>query len=165
MTLTGIALSNLTHRPWRTGLTLLGVALAIAAYVALVGLTRGIENTLLEGFASRGTDVVMTEAGAADILSSVVPEGLAAEVAEVEGVRAAAPETGQPQAAPGQPGGQVYHSGTVLDPLPQGAPDMVRIASVQGGIQRGWINTVSDMIEHEPDDAIKVVKSWLAEGA
>ncbi len=95
MTLTGIALSNLTHRPWRTGLTLLGVALAIAAYVALVGLTRGIENTLLEGFASRGTDVVMTEAGAADILSSVVPEGLAAEVAEVEGVRAAAPEMGR----------------------------------------------------------------------
>jgi putative ABC transport system permease protein len=95
VTLTGIALSNLTHRPWRTGLTLLGVALAIAAYVALVGLTRGIENTLLEGFASRGTDVVMTEAGAADILSSVVPEGLAAEVAEVEGVRAAAPEMGR----------------------------------------------------------------------
>ncbi|MAM63118.1 ABC transporter permease [Maritimibacter sp. UBA3975] len=95
MTLTGIALRNLTHRPWRTGLTLLGVALAIAAYVALVGLTRGIENTLLEGFSSRGTDVVMTEAGAADILSSVVPESLAAEVAQVEGVQAAAPEMGR----------------------------------------------------------------------
>jgi len=76
----------------------------------------------------------------------------------------AAPDVRQPQQA-GQPGAQVYHTGTVLDPLPQGAQDMVRIASVQGGIQRGWINTVSDMIEHEPDDAIKVIKSWLAEGA
>lgn len=95
MTLTGMALRNLTHRPWRTGLTLLGVMLAIAAYVALVGLARGIEGTLLEGFETRGTDVVLTEAGAADILSSVIPEALAADVATVEGVAAAAPELGR----------------------------------------------------------------------
>lgn len=95
MTLTGIAALNLTHRPWRTGLTLLGVVLAIAAYVALLGLVKGIEGTLVESFSSRGTDVVLTEAGAADVLSSVVPEGLVDEVAQVEGVAAAAPELGR----------------------------------------------------------------------
>lgn len=95
MTLTGIAALNLTHRPWRTGLTLLGVVLAIAAYVALLGLVEGIEGTLVESFSSRGTDVVLTEAGAADVLSSVVPVGLVDEVAQVEGVAAAAPELGR----------------------------------------------------------------------
>lgn len=95
MTLTGIAALNLTQRPWRTGLTLLGVVLAIAAYVALLGLVKGIEGTLVESFSSRGTDVVMTEAGAADVLSSVVPVELADEVAQVEGVAAAAPELGR----------------------------------------------------------------------
>ncbi|EAQ13207.1 MULTISPECIES: ABC transporter permease [Maritimibacter] len=95
MTLTGIAALNLTHRPWRTGLTLLGVVLAIAAYVALLGLVKGIEGTLVESFSSRGTDVVLTEAGAADVLSSVVPVGLVDEVAQVEGVAAAAPELGR----------------------------------------------------------------------
>lgn len=95
MTLTGIAALNLSHRPWRTGLTLLGVVLAIAAYVALIGLVRGIENTLMESFTSRGTDVVLTEAGASDVLSSVLPDTLAADVATVEGVRAAAPELGR----------------------------------------------------------------------
>ncbi|APZ50458.1 flagellar assembly protein FliH (plasmid) [Salipiger abyssi] len=59
----------------------------------------------------------------------------------------------------------VYHSGTVLDPLPPGSEnDMIPVASVEGGVQRGWINTVSGLIEREPDDAIKVVRAWLAEG-
>lgn len=64
-------------------------------------------------------------------------------------------------------GGQhsVHHTGTVLDPLPHGQDDLMHIASVEGGVQRGWISTVSDMIEREPEDALKVVKSWLAEGA
>ncbi|MCT4369505.1 flagellar M-ring protein FliF [Yangia mangrovi] len=56
------------------------------------------------------------------------------------------------------------HSGTVLDPLPEGSAEMVSFASVQGGVQRGWINTVGQLIEDEPEDAIKVLKGWLAEG-
>lgn len=95
MTLTGIAARNLAHRPWRSGLTLMGVVLAIAAYVALVGLVRGIETTLLENFSSRNADVILTEAGAADILSSVVPVEVAREVAAVEGVAMADPELGR----------------------------------------------------------------------
>jgi flagellar M-ring protein FliF len=48
---------------------------------------------------------------------------------------------------------------------PQGRDDdLVSVGAVQGGIQRGWINSVSELIQREPDDALKVVKSWLAEG-
>lgn len=60
------------------------------------------------------------------------------------------------------------HTGTILDPLPAGtpgAPEMVRLASVSGGVHRSWIKAVSDLIEAEPDDSLKVVKSWLAEKA
>lgn len=95
MTLAGLGMRNLAHRPWRTGLTLLGVVLAIAAYVALVGLVRGVEGTLLENFETRGADVVMTEAGAADVLSSVVPDHLAPEIAALPGVADASPEMGR----------------------------------------------------------------------
>lgn len=95
MTLFSIAVLNLVHRPWRSFLTLLGVVLAIAAYVALAGLVRGIEGTLVENFSLRGTDVIMTEGGAEDILSSVVPEKLADDVAAVPGVAAAVVEMGR----------------------------------------------------------------------
>ncbi|GGG67807.1 flagellar M-ring protein [Salipiger pallidus] len=59
----------------------------------------------------------------------------------------------------------VYQDGTVLDPLPRDEDDTIALASVQGGVQRGWINTVGTLIENEPDDAIKVVRGWLAEGS
>lgn len=95
MTLSGIAARNLAHRPWRTGLTFLGVVLAIAAYVALVGLVRGIEGTLLANFETRGADVILTEAGAADMLSSVVPVDVVGAVRAVEGVADASPELGR----------------------------------------------------------------------
>ncbi|MBY6006445.1 flagellar M-ring protein FliF [Salipiger bermudensis] len=58
----------------------------------------------------------------------------------------------------------VYQTGTVLDPLPPGADEMVELAAVQGGVPRGLINTVSELIEREPEGAITVVRSWLAEG-
>ncbi|MGR3321919.1 MAG: flagellar basal-body MS-ring/collar protein FliF [Pseudooceanicola sp.] len=72
---------------------------------------------------------------------------------------------GGQQTPPAMPDPSVYRSGTVLDPLPDGPGEVVRLASVQGGIQKGFISSVSDMIEREPEDALKVVKSWLAEGA
>jgi putative ABC transport system permease protein len=95
MTLVSMALLNLVHRPWRSGLSVGGVVLAIAAYVALVGLVVGIEGTLVDGFTTRGADLVLSEAGADDILSSVVPDGLSAEILGVPGVVEAAPELGR----------------------------------------------------------------------
>ncbi|WP_163851561.1 flagellar basal-body MS-ring/collar protein FliF [Pseudooceanicola aestuarii] len=55
------------------------------------------------------------------------------------------------------------HSGDILDPLPQGAEELVTLATVQGGVQRGWIKAVGELIEHDSEDSLKVVKSWLAE--
>jgi len=68
------------------------------------------------------------------------------------------------QAVTAQQAGGV--SGTVLDAADRAGPDdIVTIGAVQGGVHRGWINTVSGLIESQPDDSLKVVKTWLAEGA
>ena len=56
-------------------------------------------------------------------------------------------------------------SGTVLEPMTEGGPnDFVTFGAVSGGVHRGWINTVTNLIETQPDDSLKVVKTWLAEG-
>jgi len=88
----GLAWRNLTGRPVRSLGTIVGVALAVASFVALIGLARGVAASLDNAWNSRGTDVVITETGAADLVSSILPETLEAEVAALPGVEAAAAE-------------------------------------------------------------------------
>ena len=69
----------------------------------------------------------------------------------------------QPRPRRAQQSGGV--SGTVLEPMGSAGPDdIINIGAVHGGIHKGWINTVSGLIESQPDDSLKVVKTWLAEG-
>lgn len=56
----------------------------------------------------------------------------------------------------------VVHSGTITPPH-GGSQELVRLASVEGAVQRGWIDTVSRTIEAQPEESLRVVKSWLAE--
>ena len=44
----------------RTGLTLAGISIGIAAVVALVGMSRGFEKSWEVGLKARGTDVVVS---------------------------------------------------------------------------------------------------------
>jgi len=54
---------GLTRRPVRTGLTIVGIAVGIAAVVALVGMSRGFETSWQTGMKSRGTDIVVSNMG------------------------------------------------------------------------------------------------------
>jgi len=56
---------GLTRRPVRTGLTIIGISIGIAAVVALVGMSRGFETSWAAGMKSRGTDVVVSNMGSA----------------------------------------------------------------------------------------------------
>lgn len=76
---------------------------------------------------------------------------------------AVAGQAGQRRQPGAQQGAGRLHTGDILDPLPAGAEELVTLATVQGGVQRGWIKTVGELIEHEPDDSLKVVKAWLSE--
>src|SRR3989440_12804001 len=59
MTFFHIVTSGLQRRPIRTGLTLLGIAVGIAAVVALIGLSRGLVASWTAGMKSRGTEIVV----------------------------------------------------------------------------------------------------------
>src|SRR5712671_2828867 len=65
MTFLTIVTHGLMRRPVRTGLTLVGISIGIAAVVALVGISRGFETSWETGMKSRGTDVVVSNMGSA----------------------------------------------------------------------------------------------------
>jgi len=65
MTFFTIVVRGLIRRPVRTGLTLLGISIGIAAVVALVGLSRGLDQSWARGMKARGTDVVVSNMGSA----------------------------------------------------------------------------------------------------
>jgi len=92
MTLVTLAMANLKARPGRTLATLASVALAIASFIALIGIARGVERSLLDALDVRQTDVIVTERGAVDLISSIVRADLADRLAAVPEVAAAAAE-------------------------------------------------------------------------
>ena len=65
MTFFTIVVRGLLRRPVRTGLTLVGISIGIAAVVALVGISRGFEQSWATGMKARGTDVVVSNMGSA----------------------------------------------------------------------------------------------------
>jgi putative ABC transport system permease protein len=60
-----VILRDLQRRPVRTGLTLVGISVGIAALVALVGIAWGFEESWDKGFKARGTDVIVSNLGGA----------------------------------------------------------------------------------------------------
>jgi putative ABC transport system permease protein len=57
LTWVGLIGRNLLRRPARTALTLLGVALAVASYVALTGLAKGMIEGASASHEERGVDL------------------------------------------------------------------------------------------------------------
>ena len=60
MTFFTVVVRGLMRRRVRTGLTLVGISIGIAAVVALVGISRGFEKSWEIGLSARGTDVVVS---------------------------------------------------------------------------------------------------------
>src|SRR5438105_3105762 len=65
MTFLTVVYRGLARRPVRTGLTIVGISIGIAAVVALVGMSRGFETSWEVGMKQRGTDVVVSSMGSA----------------------------------------------------------------------------------------------------
>src|SRR5829696_5586257 len=59
MTFLAVVARGLVRRPVRTGLTLVGISIGIAAVVALVGMSRGFVSSWTAGMKSRATDIVV----------------------------------------------------------------------------------------------------------
>lgn len=82
---------NLFRRPARSALTVSGVAVAVGAVVALVGIARSFERSLLDIYEARGVDLVVVRAGGVQRLSSVLDEALGERIRRLPGVRDVSP--------------------------------------------------------------------------
>jgi putative ABC transport system permease protein len=75
MTFPTIIVRGLMRRPVRTGLTLFGISIGIAAVVALVGVSRGFETSWNVGMRTRHIDIVVSTLG-----SGITPKPFDASV-------------------------------------------------------------------------------------
>lgn len=87
MTFFNIVTRGLQRRPIRTGLTLLGIAVGIAAVVALIGLSRGLITSWTAGMKSRGTDIVVHNMRGS-LTPKPFPESTRDRIAQLPGVAA-----------------------------------------------------------------------------
>ena len=71
-----LAFGNLKHRGVRSWLTLLGIFIGIAAVVALMSLSQGLQTAISEQFVSLGSDKVIVQA----VGSGFGPPGTGVEV-------------------------------------------------------------------------------------
>ncbi len=88
MTLLQFTLKNLSRRPIRTILTVLGIGVGIGAVVALMGLARGLGQSWTDAYKARGTDIVIRSAGGG-FMAQPFDSNLINEVRQVPGVGAA----------------------------------------------------------------------------
>ena len=82
-----IIVRNVLRRKMRSLLTVTGVALAIAAVVALLGVSSGFTASLMTMYQSRGVDLVVVRAGVADRLTSSLDEQLGERIAALPQVK------------------------------------------------------------------------------
>jgi putative ABC transport system permease protein len=86
MNLAGLALRNLRRRPIRTGLSILGIGLAVGSALALISLSRSIKDSTRAGLDEMGDDLVVMQKGASDIFGGFIPEQTIERVAAIPGV-------------------------------------------------------------------------------
>ena len=83
-----LVLKNVLRRPMRSVLTVTGLAVAVAAMVALVGVATGFERSFLEYYTQRGVDFVVQRSGpGTEPLNDSLPQQLGERLASVPGVK------------------------------------------------------------------------------
>lgn len=88
MSFLAFILKNLWRRPARSMLTIAGLAVAVGAVVALVGVATGFERSFIEMYRQRDVDIVVQrKGGGEERLNSGLPEQLGPLLAQVDGVK------------------------------------------------------------------------------
>ena len=86
MTWLGLIGRNLWRRPGRSVFTLLGVALAIASYLTLSGLSQGLTDGSQASLNERRIDLVVNRKGMIEVFGGSLPQDLEAKILAVPGV-------------------------------------------------------------------------------
>ncbi len=79
-------LKNVARRKVRSALTGIGVAIGITAVVALLGITRGFEKSVVESYESHGVDMVVLRTGVAERLNSSLDQDIGPRLAQFDEV-------------------------------------------------------------------------------
>ncbi len=77
---------NLRRHKTRSALTALGIAIALAGMLSLVGLARGLERSWVVFLESKGTHILGLKKGAIDTLAAAFDESLAERLKQTPGV-------------------------------------------------------------------------------
>ena len=80
-------LKNLTRRPTRTVLTILGLAVATASMIALLGISNNAERAVEASFEQRGIDLIVQQAGRSSGFNSDFREYFVDETKKIPGVK------------------------------------------------------------------------------
>ena len=86
MNLVSLALRNLKRRPIRTCLSVLGIGLAVGSALALMALSRSIQDSTREGMDEIGDGLVVMQKGASGIFGGFIPEQTVERIAAIPGV-------------------------------------------------------------------------------
>jgi len=82
-----IAQKNLWRRPMRSMLTAVALAIAVAAVVALVGVSESLESSFLDLYVRQGADLVIQRRGGAVQVSKGVKVSVGDDIRKIPGVR------------------------------------------------------------------------------
>ena len=86
-----VILKNVLRRKARSALTVLGVTVAIAAVVSLLGVSGGFERSLAEVYESGEVDLVVVRAGVTQRQTSSLREAIGQRIEALEGVKTVTP--------------------------------------------------------------------------
>jgi putative ABC transport system permease protein len=84
-------LKNVFRRRIRSTLTMTGVAIAVGAVVALVGIADGFSNSMLDLYQRRGVGLVVSRSDVVNLLGGALDERLGTEIAKLKGVESVCP--------------------------------------------------------------------------
>src|SRR5690242_2612153 len=77
---------SLLRQPARSSFTAVGIALAVAATVSLVGISSGFERSYLELYSRRGVDLIVQHAGRTQQIANEVDESFGDRIRGLPGV-------------------------------------------------------------------------------
>jgi putative ABC transport system permease protein len=87
MRFSSFLLKNILRRKFRSLLATLGVAIAITAVVALLGLSSGLRRSALDQFQDRNVDMIVMRAGVAQRLNSSLKQSIGDQLAQLPHVK------------------------------------------------------------------------------
>lgn len=173
MRLVEFAWKNLLRRPVRTGLTVIGVSVAVGAVVALVGIAGSFERVLLDLFQRRGVDLVVVRKGSVQQLTSVLDQRLGERIRRVPGVREVSPGLLQPFSFPeldvfgavarGMPADSFLLRGLKTTSGRLLRADDKRVVVLGAGLAASLNKKVGDRIEIVPERKYEVIGVYESE--